>query len=90
MKVFPLHSAGRNGLVSATCTGNVFTDDDSQYKNVRMIQKMTMLDKTLVFAHMQGKYNFIVLSDDGATPVASAWILPFCSSCIGCGVSEAR
>jgi hypothetical protein len=30
-----------------------------------------MLDKTPVVARMQGEYNFVVLSDDGTTPITS-------------------
>ena len=42
-----------------------------EYTSTAPLSVKPMLDKTPVVARMQGEYNFVVLSDDGATPVSS-------------------
>lgn len=42
-----------------------------EYTSTAPLSVKPMLDKTPVVARMQGEYNFVVLSDDGTTPISS-------------------
>jgi ApaG protein len=42
-----------------------------EYTSTAPLSVKPMLDKTPVVARMQGEYNFVVLSDDGTTPITS-------------------
>ncbi len=42
-----------------------------EYTSTAPLSVKPMLDQTPVVARMQGEYNFVVLSDDGTTPISS-------------------
>lgn len=42
-----------------------------EYTSTAPLSVKPMLDKTKVVARMEGEYNFVLLGDDGATPVSS-------------------
>ena len=42
-----------------------------EYTSTAPLSVKPMLDKTPVVARMQGEYNFVILGDDGSTPLSS-------------------